>query len=63
MQKIGTGTWLLHQSDNISRHSNHNLLPDMYLCVPFKCVTTCQDSRLFQNVWKVTADKLQSENI
>ena len=39
--------WLLHHGDNRGRHSaNHNLLPDMHLCVPVLRVKTCRDSRL-----------------
>ena len=44
-------SWFLHHGDNGGRHSaNRNLLPDMHLCVPVLCVTTCHDSRLVQNV-------------
>ena len=43
--------WLFYHCNNRGRHSaNHNLLPDMHLCVPVLRVTTCHDSRLIQDV-------------
>ena len=45
--------WLLYHGDNRGRHSaNHNLLPDMHLCVPVLRVTTCL-TELVQDVREV----------
>ena len=48
-----TSDWLLHHGDHRGRHSaNHNLLPDMHLCVPVLRVKSC-DIRLVQDVREV----------